>query len=276
KLKYVTSEKLGQTRNRNISRAPCYYFTFICSFHLVLIPQNISTMSGSISSTTNSIYLVLFSQIISQAFASYCEAAGKICSGSEYCCTSGCCMYRYHYTWSVWNMWYFWFIIIFVLMSCFGGCGYWKRRQWMMSQQRAHMQANAHQQTTGQPMPGMPVYPYVYDNPYATTETTAPPQGAFPTPPAYSEVISKPNQFPGSKTDLPPYPGFTQAPLNTVSSPGPVAGPPAPPPYAATPTVQATPQAAPTGPPADNATTTMNAVTTTTNTGSTVISVNQK
>ena len=82
---------------------------------------------------------------------------------------------------------YFRFLVIFVLMSCFGGCGYWRRRQWMLANQ---------QRTTSQPS-----YPsrsqsaqyrtavFGYAAPFGMQQSTpAQPQGAFPSPPPYSEV----------------------------------------------------------------------------------------
>ena len=46
--------------------------------------------------------------------------------------------YGGYYRFSSWNMWYFWFLIIFLLLSCLGVCGYWRRRQWMLSFQNSH------------------------------------------------------------------------------------------------------------------------------------------
>ena len=35
------------------------------------------------------------------------------------------------------------FFVIFILMLCFGGCGYWRRRQILVSQQQAILQARS-------------------------------------------------------------------------------------------------------------------------------------
>ena len=120
------------------------------------------------------------------------------------------------------------FIVIFLLMSCFGGCGYWRRRQILLSQQRHHITTGGltsflpaaygcSRQTRVTPSMAVPVYPH-YEVTYpvvpqvtatgqppgpvfqptipppsqmvqgATVGATAHPQGMFPEPPPYSAV----------------------------------------------------------------------------------------
>jgi len=68
---------------------------------------------------------------------------GRTCISPMRCCERTCCYeaddldetrshYSYGYRLSLWNMWYFWFVVLFVLMSCLGGCGYYKQRQRMI------------------------------------------------------------------------------------------------------------------------------------------------
>ena len=90
--------------------------------------------------------------------------------------------------------------MIFILMSCFGGCGYWRRRQLMLHQQQSMIH---HQQSYEQYMGGatrnvyhggrlaVPIYP-TYDTSYPAAAPSVAnggqPEGAFPAPPPYNEV----------------------------------------------------------------------------------------
>ncbi len=90
------------------------------------------------------------------------------------------------------------FIVIFILMSCFGGCGYWRRRQLWFAQ---HHQAGfftgyetylPSRRFARGPHITLPVYP-TFDTSYSTTSPPLPASGAeatglFPSPPPYSEV----------------------------------------------------------------------------------------
>ncbi|XP_013389684.1 vesicular, overexpressed in cancer, prosurvival protein 1-like [Lingula anatina] len=154
-------------------------------------------------STVIQILLVFLGNNILQVAAEFCQDFQRYCDYG--CCSEGCCSYDgYYYSWSIWNMWYFWFIIIFILLSCFGACGYWRRRQWMLAQQRTTTAQQGHlfipsMDYTNPAGPQM----YPYGGPYPQQQA----QGNFPSPPPYAEVISKPDAYPPSKQDLPPYPG---------------------------------------------------------------------
>lgn len=126
-------------------------------------------------------------------------------------------------------MWYFWFILIFILMSCFGGCGYWRRRQLLLAQHQQHMMGHydnyhtpSNRGTYNGPHLTLPVFPANYDPSIFVgggggTAVHArnigdygahpPSQQFFPSPPPYSEVVAKPEVWPPSKDELPPYPG---------------------------------------------------------------------
>jgi len=121
-----------------------------------------------------------------------------------------------------------WFILIFILMSCFGGCGYWRRRQLLLAQHQQHMMGHydnyhtsGNRVTYNGPHLTMPVFAAGYDpsifvggggaavharniGDFGANPQT---QQFFPSPPPYSEVVAKPEVWPPSKDELPPYPG---------------------------------------------------------------------
>ncbi len=106
---------------------------------------------------------------------------------------------------------YFRFVMIFVLMSCFGGCSYWRRRQLLLAQQHhAMLHTAGYNELFGRhlgrlrsfrsrsvPRPSIPIYAN-YDTSFprlastlsrnATSMTGGRPEGHFPEPPPYSEV----------------------------------------------------------------------------------------
>ncbi|XP_052223571.1 vesicular, overexpressed in cancer, prosurvival protein 1-like isoform X2 [Dreissena polymorpha] len=154
---------------------------------------------------------------MSTVLAEICDDGTK-CSQAYYCCRAGCCFgsrdsiddvndrrYAYGYRLSIWNMWYFWFVVLFLMMMCFGGCGYYKQRQRLTARglqgqgrpsfisifqatrrQRRNM---GHAPTPQSDL--MMVYPDpVMSNSFA--------------PPPYNEVVSHPSMFPPStKTSYP-------------------------------------------------------------------------
>ena len=120
------------------------------------------------------------------------------------------------------------FVMIFVLMSCFGGCGYWRRRQLLLAQQhhamlhsagyndlfsrrlrslRSAAAAHAHHRHHSEHIP-VPLYAG-FDSTFPPITNSYPrnlapsnrgtPEGMFPQPPPYSEVndplISKTTTF---------------------------------------------------------------------------------
>ncbi|XP_064614272.1 WW domain binding protein 1-like [Liolophura sinensis] len=151
-----------------------------------------------------------------QVSGELCKEYGHYCNAPSRCCGSDCCtdqdydasMIRY-YRWNLWNMWYFWFIIVFILMSCFGGCGYYKRRQMLFARQRASGLSLAppprstHRNSRTPVSVAMPIYPHAY----AYSGPGADPGAYFMAPPPYSEVVSQPDLYPVNKSELPPYPG---------------------------------------------------------------------
>ncbi|KAK7110576.1 uncharacterized protein [Littorina saxatilis] len=157
----------------------------------------------------------------------FCQVASEFCGNditcqSPYtCCINkqACCYdhenngYTRGFKLHVWNMWYFWLVIIFILMSCFGGCGYYRRRRLAAMQQSMGMPQTATvrpvctARTRRQPQPGF----YAYTGPGSHSSPDS------QLPPPYTEVMQQPNLYPVNKVDLPPYPG---PPINKDSSAG--------------------------------------------------------
>ena len=92
--------------------------------------------------------------------------------------------------------------MIFILMSCFGSCGYWRRRQLLLAQGSSwatwgmsstpfdsYLPRRRLRRTTTT----VPDHYPVCETPYPTTvypgQTEDGAQGNFPCPPPYSEVI---------------------------------------------------------------------------------------
>ncbi|XP_077978548.1 uncharacterized protein LOC144433986 [Glandiceps talaboti] len=136
--------------------------------------------------------------VISEVSAEYCSDYGHSCSPPEYCCSYTCCKAYTHY--SFWSMWYFWCIIVFVLMACFGGCGYYRRRHLLVrgrGQPTTVVFASTHPaQTVSSQNTQNVQMPHVIERPV----------GDFPAPPPYSEVTSKPDMYPKTDSMASPYP----------------------------------------------------------------------
>ncbi|XP_064647387.1 WW domain binding protein VOPP1-like [Lineus longissimus] len=202
--------------------------------------------------------LIVLLGLFSKTYAEICDS-GIVCQS---CCLDGdsCCYDDddddYYYTWNIWNMWYFWFIIIFVLLSCFGGCGYWRRRRILLQQRNSAA-------TSVTIQPGVPVTAGAQPGPYfqggytntsygtpGVPQNIAQPPAMYNGPPAYTEVISKPDQYPQPpkthpdgqmRAPYPTQPGFAAMPYQT----GPDGGAARPPPYVAAPSSQTPGEAAP-------------------------------
>ncbi|KAL5006635.1 hypothetical protein ScPMuIL_015441 [Solemya velum] len=120
-------------------------------------------------------------------------------------------------------MWYFWFVILFILMSCFGGCGYYKQRQRLIQNRgsnrpffflgRNSRQPGTTRQATGVVIARDPQSYYAYSNPSAEIA-----QDPTLHPPAYSEVVSQPGLYPYNKSSMPAFP---TEPKNEASMPQP-------------------------------------------------------
>ncbi|XP_052805921.1 uncharacterized protein LOC128235201 [Mya arenaria] len=190
-------------------------------------------------------YFVLLAYFITQVIAETCSD-GSVCTGGRECCMHGCCVpgdshandddderrYAYSYRLSIWNMWYFWFVILFLMMSCFGGCGYYKQRQRIIQSHGAGATRpsfiSIFQTTRRRPMP-MDRYPeaMIYAG-YPTAEPTVPAGFA---PPPYAEVINHSDLYPPtSKTTQPnTQPQYTGYPVSSNNEP--TNQMPQPPPY---------------------------------------------
>lgn len=189
--------------------------------------------------------------LIEEIVADNCDN-GTRCPAHKYCCSSGCCYddhddsrYNYGYRLSIWNMWYFWFIILFVLMSCFSGCGYYKQRQRMLRSQHSgnngfgffsvfqtqgpnrsyrhdvselashNTDIQRQSQQTNNPTGFWSFFQVPSRSRHGNTGVVTietgyrgqvDHEGATLQPPPYSEVVNNPELFPpNTKVDLPPY-----------------------------------------------------------------------
>ncbi|XP_078572032.1 uncharacterized protein LOC144859349 isoform X1 [Branchiostoma floridae x Branchiostoma japonicum] len=183
------------------------------------------------------ILVVLLNEVSSAAeyctgYGHYCESScfsSKQCRQGQFCCRYMCCqlsLFSYYYT-HVWDVWYLWFVVIFVMMACCGGCGYYRRRQHLLQQSRM---------SPG----GAIVYAGALPGDHMSSQTpqhglsqTQLPEAAAPPP--YSEVTTKPDVYPLAPDSFqygpaypPPYPVYGASPY--------------PPPY--TPSTDATPRPA--------------------------------
>ncbi|XP_045167381.1 uncharacterized protein LOC123530692 isoform X2 [Mercenaria mercenaria] len=181
--------------------------------------------------------------LISDVVAEICDD-GSRCTGGKHCCSIGCCYgddddddrrYTYGYRLSIWNMWYFWFVILFLMMSCFGGCGYYKHRQRLV---------------TGQPVRGHRNFLSILTEPYngGTARVLTVENGGYPenrgyvlsrgpdpnlaasmAPPPYTEVMNNPGLFPpNTKLGVPGGHTHTGSILHNTE---PTSQMPQPPPY---------------------------------------------
>jgi hypothetical protein len=164
------------------------------------------------------IVLSLLTVFIYEVFADYCgdslfcDAPYKCCEMKKGCCYDSMLHNSRHFRLQIWNMWYFWFLIIFMMMSCFGGCGYYRRRRLAMltrtpnppplrpttilepAQRRTRIRS--YEGNTRQ------LNFFAYIGPGVSL-----PEPVSNLPPAYAEVVNQPVLYPSNKMELPPYPG---------------------------------------------------------------------
>lgn len=199
--------------------------------------------------------LILLIDIVNRVAADsqYCRDTGTQCEYPAVCCPGGCCHdtdnthhHAYSYRVSFYNLWYFWFIILFVLMSCFGGCGYYKQRQRFArsrsifgvtvssSSQLRHSTSPSGGTMRGRVTTANPtlILPASHSN-FGYTGSGDVQSGITLQPPAYSEVMMQPDLYPAHKAlGLPPYPGTEQSQYISPDNSG-IQGSalPQPPPY---------------------------------------------
>ncbi|OWF40025.1 uncharacterized protein LOC110464361 [Mizuhopecten yessoensis] len=199
-------------------------------------------------------WIVFLVEIVNQVVADtqYCSDTGEKCDYPKTCCPGGCCYgadghdnrhnHAYSFRVSFYNLWYFWFIVLFVLMSCFGGCGYYKQRQ-RFSRSRGVCGVTVPSQGGRSSRQPSTIRSGTSNNPsllpsshsnfgYTGSEYVRP--GLNLRPPPYSEVMMQPDLYPAHKSELvlPPYPGTQQvSPHNSGSSEPSSSGLPQPPPY---------------------------------------------
>ncbi|XP_069111537.1 uncharacterized protein [Argopecten irradians] len=203
--------------------------------------------------TTCLIFLFeIFQQVI--ADTQYCSDTGERCDYPKTCCPSGCCYgvnnnhnndhHAYSFRVSFYNLWYFWFIILFVLMSCFGGCGYYKQRQ-RFARSRGVCGVTLATQLGNHPHPHQPstLRPGISINPahlqsshsnFGYTGSGDIRSGITLQPPPYSEVMMQPELYSAQKSEeiLPPYPGTQHISSNNSGGTRMTSsGLPQPPPY---------------------------------------------
>lgn len=105
-------------------------------------------------------------------------------------------------------------------MSCFGGCGYYRRRRLAALQQSAEIQPSRCHVTHERCANTRQSY-YAYTGPGAD-----PVPDVLHLPPPYTEVMNQPNLYPVNKVDLPPYPGPPSAKGESSCLPGDTIHPP--------------------------------------------------
>lgn len=159
----------------------------------------------------------------------YCQEPYKCCVNSQACCyDDDSNRYTRGFKLHVWNMWYFWLVIIFILMSCFGGCGYYRRRRLAALQQSSPATSPARTYPSRfhrrlcRPTPSQENFAY------AGPEIDGTPVNMH-LPPPYTEVMQQPGLYPVNKMNLPPYPGppdAKDAESGTVCQQGTVNPPP--------------------------------------------------
>ncbi|CAG5117911.1 unnamed protein product [Candidula unifasciata] len=162
--------------------------------------------------------VTLLLALVCEVFSDYCEesifcdAPYKCCEMKKGCCYDSMLHSSKHFRLQIWNMWYFWFLVIFMMMSCFGGCGYYRRRRLAMLTRTSHpsqlrtatvlepvQRRSRCRSTEGQPQQ-FNFFAYI-----GSGVSLPPPVSNLP--PAYAEVISQPSPYPYNKVELPPYPG---------------------------------------------------------------------
>ncbi|KAH9496893.1 hypothetical protein Btru_010089 [Bulinus truncatus] len=103
-------------------------------------------------------------------------------------------------------------LIIFMLMSCFGGCGYYRQRRLALMSRSSSLTrpdpvlpATCHRSTRrSRSQEGSRQFNFfAYNGPGFNG-----PEPVSNLPPAYYEVLNQPNLYPANKIELPPYPGI--------------------------------------------------------------------
>uniref|UniRef100_A0A0B7BU41 WW domain binding protein VOPP1 n=1 Tax=Arion vulgaris TaxID=1028688 RepID=A0A0B7BU41_9EUPU len=156
--------------------------------------------------------------IVCEAFADYC-GENIFCHTPYRCCDQrkGCCydvtlVSNKHIRPQIWNMWYFWFLIIFMMMSCFGGCGYYRRRRMaLLTRVPNHLSARhaavispmERRSSRGSDGSSRQFNFFAYNGP----GSNLPVPFVSNLPPPYAEVVDQPDLYPINKLELPPYPG---------------------------------------------------------------------
>uniref|UniRef100_A0A2C9LN03 WW domain binding protein VOPP1 n=1 Tax=Biomphalaria glabrata TaxID=6526 RepID=A0A2C9LN03_BIOGL len=76
-------------------------------------------------------FVSFFSEVLSDYCGEdkFCHSPYKCCESRKECCYDSMLHSNQLFRLQIWNMWYFWLLVIFMLMSCFGGCGYYRRRR---------------------------------------------------------------------------------------------------------------------------------------------------
>ncbi|XP_048755002.1 vesicular, overexpressed in cancer, prosurvival protein 1-like [Ostrea edulis] len=163
------------------------------------------------------VLLLSFSEVL----CIICPKTGETCDS---CCDGRCCVdadekVSYTYSISFWNLWYFWFVVLFILMSCFGGCGYYKHRQQVLSEPRDTFVFRGGRNARNTPGFGTST------GQRSTNVTNVRPPRPVPSqplsismPPPYSEVVKQPGKHFDAKP--PPYPGRKPDIPASVSSGG--------------------------------------------------------
>ncbi|GFS07723.1 vesicular, overexpressed in cancer, prosurvival protein 1-like [Elysia marginata] len=167
-----------------------------------------------------------FLSLLSEVFAehcmddTYCHSPSKCCETKRGCCYDSL-MQSKHFRLQVWNMWYFWFLVIFMMMSCFGGCGYYRRRRLAMLSRSPVSSPTGHSPSISPSQPGdgrsrgqerhnRQYNLFAYSG-SSNVGMYPIPQYHQPTmvasmPPAYNEVVNQPSLYPvNGKSVLPPY-----------------------------------------------------------------------
>ncbi|XP_033639506.1 extensin-like [Asterias rubens] len=173
----------------------------------------------------NNAWSVLFSFLfifVTQVNAELCPDTDNVyCDYGQYCCGGSLCCTDYdggYYSYGFWNIWYFWFIVFFILMTCCGGCGFYRRRQAYMNGNRSTIIAG----------PGTIIPPprggTIPTGAYPAQPISTGPQSYYQGPPTYDEAVNKPYMYP--KTE--PYGQPPVMPINGAT-PYPQANPAYPP-----------------------------------------------
>nr|XP_011452403.2 WW domain binding protein 1-like [Crassostrea gigas] len=147
------------------------------------------------------VFIITFTEVSGIICPNTGERCGSCCEG--HCCVEDQESVSYTYRISFWNLWYFWFVILFILMSCFGGCGYYKHKQRLLLMPRDTYVNRG--RTSARTTPGLGLIPSHTAAASPQTEPITLQPSISILPPPYSEVANLPkNQF---EAKPPPYPG---------------------------------------------------------------------